>query len=160
MQLDGGEHNICVRYGSFGFTLIQLSFPIPLLFPSNRYQTSEEKAIAQASAKKLSKQSGKSVKTTISRMTTWTNAEDYHQKFELRRWKKLVHLLGKGEEEGLRESPLAAKLNGFCGGKGGGLGGEGARKAVLESGEVGEEVKVKILEILGAGGGKRRIACG
>uniref|UniRef100_A0A7S4PFN9 peptide-methionine (S)-S-oxide reductase n=1 Tax=Paramoeba aestuarina TaxID=180227 RepID=A0A7S4PFN9_9EUKA len=123
------------------------------------YQTDEEKQMAIQSAKRLSEKSGSEVKTLIDKMTTWTNAEDYHQKYELRRNRELVKLLNMNDDE-LRESPLATRLNGFCGGRGGGMGGEAAMKVVNETDEVDQGKKEKMLKILEAGKGKRIITCG
>lgn len=82
----------------------------------------EQKNIAIASKKEKEKASEHKIKTEILMMTTWTNAEDYHQKFYLRSFSSnhgnILGLLSLKTEKQIRESEIAARLNGYCTGKG------------------------------------------
>jgi len=57
----------------------------------------------------------KSVKcfTQVLPFKAWTNAEDYHQKYYLRKNKKILQLLNFKTDEELRESYFACRLNGY-----------------------------------------------
>jgi len=56
--------------------------------------------------------------TEILPLNSWTNAEDYHQKFYLRSKRKIIQLLNFNTDEELRESHIACRLNGFVDGEG------------------------------------------
>jgi len=57
------------------------------------------------------------VTTVIEQISSWTNAEDYHQKFYLRSNQSLFAALGIDGEE-LINSPTATKLNWYSNGNG------------------------------------------
>jgi len=46
-------------------------------------------------------------------LNSWTNAEDYHQKYYLRYNEKLISLLNCKTEEELRDNHFACRLNGY-----------------------------------------------
>lgn len=75
----------------------------------------EQKQMALLSKKKLEETSGKEVMTFIHPMTVWTNAENYHQKYYLRGSGKFGKIFQKMNDEELRESTAAAKVNAYCG---------------------------------------------
>jgi len=56
--------------------------------------------------------------TEILPLNSWTNAEDYHQKYYLRSKRKIVQLLNLKTDEELRESHIACRLNGYVDGEG------------------------------------------
>lgn len=68
--------------------------------------------------KRLNKKNGhdKPIQTFIGKAKPWTNAEDYHQKYYLRKHATLIEALGCKTEEELRESHVAARLNGCVAG--------------------------------------------
>ncbi len=80
----------------------------------------EQKKAALASRDALAKTLGAEVKTEIAPFTKFYVAEDYHQKYRLRQVKRLTSALLKkvGNEAALRDSTLAAKLNGYLSGYG------------------------------------------
>jgi len=53
------------------------------------------------------------IQTKVDSFKEWTNAEDYHQKFYLRKHDELVKALACASEADLRESPIAARLNSY-----------------------------------------------
>eukprot|EP01091_Cochliopodium_minus_P015216 TRINITY_DN5345_c0_g1_i1.p1 TRINITY_DN5345_c0_g1~~TRINITY_DN5345_c0_g1_i1.p1 ORF type:complete len:162 (-),score=52.60 TRINITY_DN5345_c0_g1_i1:48-533(-) len=77
------------------------------------YSGEEQKKLANFSFEETQKGLGCQVFTKVLELSFWTNAEDYHQKYYLRKKKKLVNLLNFKTEEELRDSEIACKLNGF-----------------------------------------------
>jgi len=67
--------------------------------------------------KKISRGGGGKIQTTIEKLGPFTVAEDYHQKWYLRKHDILLNALQLSEAE-LRESPVATRLNGYVAGKG------------------------------------------
>ncbi len=80
----------------------------------------EQAKIADASRKSIASKSKAAVATEILRLTTFWPAEDYHQKYALRGDPALFaefHAIYPSEAD-LRESPAAARVNGYLGGNG------------------------------------------
>ena len=77
----------------------------------------EQARQAKASADEIAKKIGAPVQTAIESLTTFTPAEDYHQKYYLRRNRDLVADLAKlaGSEQSFMDSTLAARLNAYYG---------------------------------------------
>ena len=72
-----------------------------------------QKAVALASASRVAATKGDELTTVVLPVGTFTAAEDYHQKYRLRRRQDLVDALKQWypSEELFRESTAAAKLN-------------------------------------------------
>lgn len=77
--------------------------------------TPEELTIAQQSARKIAEREGSPVATRVLPNTVFHPAEDYHQKWKLRRNERLFAALLKNyaSEAELLASTAAAKLNAF-----------------------------------------------
>jgi peptide-methionine (S)-S-oxide reductase len=75
---------------------------------------------AKAEVARIAKQAGKPVTTAVTPATTFWIAEDYHQKYRLRsRGALLKALLGeKADGATIRDSTLAARVNGWLAGHG------------------------------------------
>ncbi|TKX53873.1 peptide methionine sulfoxide reductase, partial [Halorubrum sp. SS7] len=56
--------------------------------------------------------------TRIEQLSRFSPAEDYHQKYKLRSVSSLIDAFDAAgyDDEALRESPIAAKLNGYAAG--------------------------------------------
>jgi methionine-S-sulfoxide reductase len=78
----------------------------------------EQARLARASAEALARRNGRPPATAILPSTTFTVAEDYHQKYYLRgRGGLLATLLGKDADDAtIRDSTLAARVNGWLAG--------------------------------------------
>jgi len=76
-----------------------------------------EKSMAKHQ-KRISSGGGGKISTTVAPLGPFTNAEDYHQKWYLRKHDLLVDALHCHTEADLRESRVATRLNGFVSGKG------------------------------------------
>ena len=87
-----------------------------VLWTHGEAQAKEAKAQAEALAKKLERK----ITTEIAPAPRFWVAEDYHQKYYLRRHDDLVfHAFGEDKDEAsFRDSELAARLNGWVGGEG------------------------------------------
>jgi len=86
------------------------------------------------------------IETKIEPLTGWTNAEDYHQKFYLRKHENLVEVLACATEADLRESPIAARLNGYVASRGS----TEQLDREIESFALNEESKEYLCKIVGA----------
>ena len=84
------------------------------------YHNEEQRRLALDSKRRQEDQLGMPVFTEIVPARAFTQAEDYHQKFYLRKNRSLMHDLKAmyPDEDGLVDSPAAAKINGFLGGYG------------------------------------------
>jgi len=80
----------------------------------------EQERLAKASRERLEKRMGCSVLTPIEPLTSFTRAEDYHQKYRLRQWPTLcAELLERcGDAQSFVDSTAAARLNGYLAGYG------------------------------------------
>ncbi|KAL6054175.1 peptide-methionine (S)-S-oxide reductase [Balamuthia mandrillaris] len=85
------------------------------------YHDKAQKKAAKSSKKAVEKKYGKPLHTKLlpAKGTFWV-AEDYHQKFYLRRHNggALLDMLGFTSEAELRDSPVATKLNAYVQNKG------------------------------------------
>lgn len=82
------------------------------------YHSAEQREAASASAKRVSSQYGKPVRTEIRPAGTFYVAEDYHQKYYLRSdpyWLPSIEALYL-DAAGFRDSTLAARINGCLAG--------------------------------------------
>jgi peptide-methionine (S)-S-oxide reductase len=79
----------------------------------------DQKRLAQASKERLEKD-GKTVETAIEPFTSFTRAEQYHQKYTLRANNAFVKELKRyySDERDLENSTSAARLNGYLAGDG------------------------------------------
>lgn len=82
------------------------------------YHDKEQKAAAEESLKQYQNKLGKQVATKILAAGTFYDAEDYHQKYLLRRNAALCESLKKAGLKNFKESHVAARLNGYCCGGG------------------------------------------
>jgi len=84
------------------------------------YHNEEQRKIAFASKEKVQAELGpkRIVQTAIEPVTTFTVAEDYHQKYRMRSNKSLLKMLNLEDPEVLLNSTLAARVNGYLGGYG------------------------------------------
>jgi len=80
------------------------------------YHDEEQKQVIQEKVRQLEEEEQSTVKTKVLPVTAFYYAEDYHQKWELRKRSELADLFrGKNLVE-FADSPLAAKLNAYVGG--------------------------------------------
>lgn len=88
-----------------------------LLLPA----TDAQEEAARASKKRHAEATGRPVRTDVERLSRFYMAEDYHQKYRLRRDELLREefegMFG-GDDEALRESPAVARANGYAAGHG------------------------------------------
>jgi len=109
------------------------------------YTNEEEKKLAEMSKEKEKTKKKTKICTKILPLTTFTNAEDYHQKYYLRTFSngKIVQLLGLSDKE-IINSTLAARLNSAVDGR-------GLLEAVekeMEKSGVKEDVKKQVMDLL------------
>jgi methionine-S-sulfoxide reductase len=81
------------------------------------FHTDERQAeIAQRSAAAVHEVEGRQLCTEVRRLDRFYPAEDYHQKYALRRDSRLVAQLRRffPDEAALRDAPVCAKLNAYC----------------------------------------------
>jgi len=79
------------------------------------YHNEEQEKAAKKSKDALGRQG---ITTTIEPVTTFTCAEDYHQKYKFQHYSNIVDALKLSSYDDLINSPVAAKLNGYLGGYG------------------------------------------
>ncbi len=79
-----------------------------------------ERDLAEAAKARAEKRLGMRLYTEILNFGRFWPAEDYHQKYSLRNAPTLLNDLTRAypDPDGLRDSPAAARLNGFAGGNG------------------------------------------
>ena len=77
-----------------------------------------QRTVAETSAAALADRTGQSVETTVESLDSFTLAEDYHQKYELRSTPVLGDELADIYGPSLVDSTAAARLNGFVAGHG------------------------------------------
>ncbi len=84
------------------------------------YHDEQQKRLALDSKSKIEEKTGRTVHTKVVPLRSFTLAEDYHQKYLLRRSTDLVRELKAvyPTTEGLVNSTAAARLNGYVGGYG------------------------------------------
>ncbi len=83
------------------------------------YGSEAQRRAAQASAEAVAAATGRSIMTEVVALDRFWPAEDYHQKYALRRNAELTENLLRllGSEAELRDSVLATKLNAYCAGE-------------------------------------------
>jgi len=82
------------------------------IFYSNEQQEKE------ALSSKKGQEKYKFCFTKILPLESWTNAENYHQKYYLRNEEEILNILNFETEVNVRESHIACRLNGYVAGKG------------------------------------------
>ncbi|QKS71611.1 peptide-methionine (S)-S-oxide reductase [Paenalkalicoccus suaedae] len=84
------------------------------------YENNRQKEIAIERMKKWEKKKGHLIETEIAPLTSFTLAEDYHQKYRLKRYKKVTLSLLEcfKTHEAFNHAMLTARLNGLASGVG------------------------------------------
>jgi len=82
------------------------------------YHNEEQEKIAKKSRDAMQIQLGATIRTDIEPVTTFTCAEDYHQKYKLQANRNIVKALNLSSYADLINSPIACKMNGYLGGYG------------------------------------------
>jgi len=100
-------------------------FHSPLYRSSKQYRSAiffhdaeQEKIAKKSKEEKSIELKPSTIYTDIEPVTTFTCAEDYHQKYKMQPHKNIVKSLGLGAYTELIDSPIACKLNGYLGGYG------------------------------------------
>jgi len=83
------------------------------------YHDSEQKKLAEETLKEEAKNFSDPILTNILPATTFHDAEDYHQKYRLQQHPSLLKAINLEPGPKLKNSHLAARLNGYVVGKGG-----------------------------------------
>lgn len=78
------------------------------------YHDMEQKAVAEGSLEQHQKKIAKPIATKILPVEIFYDAEDYHQKYLLRTHAALCESLKQAGLKNLKESHVAARLNGYC----------------------------------------------
>ncbi|CAG2176663.1 unnamed protein product [Oppiella nova] len=78
------------------------------------YHNPHQKQLAEESMKEMQKKYAKPIQTLILPSEVFYEAEDYHQKFMLRKHQNLVNSLGLSDKQ-LIGSHIAGRLNGYLG---------------------------------------------
>ncbi len=81
------------------------------------YESQQQKSLAEQSLKEAQKQFTQPIVTKILALKVFNNAENYHQKYFLRKNKSLLESLNLSDEQ-LIDSHIATRLNGFSAGFG------------------------------------------
>ncbi|XP_052816974.1 peptide methionine sulfoxide reductase-like [Mya arenaria] len=81
------------------------------------YHDAEQKQLAVTTRDKHQKHLARPIATVITKALPFYNAENYHQKYQLRHYPKVLDALNLTDEE-LITSPVACRLNGYLGGFG------------------------------------------
>lgn len=82
------------------------------------YHDEEQKLLAEKSREQEQRKRTDMIFTEVRKFERFYPAEDYHQKYRLRNHPWLLENTGLTSDEILRNSPLAAKLNGYIAGAG------------------------------------------
>jgi peptide-methionine (S)-S-oxide reductase len=82
------------------------------------YHSNEQKQLAEESLKVQQNKRAQKVTTKILPIGTFTDAEDYHQKYLLQRHPKILNDLDMDPGDELNKSFVATRLNGYVGGYG------------------------------------------
>jgi peptide-methionine (S)-S-oxide reductase len=82
------------------------------------YADAAQERLARESAEQVARTLGKPVLTDLEPLGRFSPAEPYHQKYALRRHADLLAELQGYDDEALRESTVAARLNGYVSGHG------------------------------------------
>ncbi|XP_017762603.1 PREDICTED: peptide methionine sulfoxide reductase isoform X1 [Eufriesea mexicana] len=82
------------------------------------YHDEEQKLLAEKSREQEQHKRTGSILTEIRKFEKFYPAENYHQKYRLRNHPWLIETTGLTNDEVLRNSPVAAKLNGYIAGAG------------------------------------------
>lgn len=78
------------------------------------YHNPQQRQLAEDSMSELQKKYSKPIATKILPMDAFYEAEDYHQKFMLRKHKSLINSFGLSDKQ-LIGSHIAARVNGYLG---------------------------------------------
>jgi peptide-methionine (S)-S-oxide reductase len=78
----------------------------------------EQLRLALESRARIAERIGRAVKTRVAPLTRFYRAEDYHQKYLLRRRDDFVKEFASYGPQAFTDSTVAARLNGYLGGKG------------------------------------------
>ncbi|XP_078048405.1 methionine sulfoxide reductase A isoform X3 [Augochlora pura] len=82
------------------------------------YHDDEQKSLGEKSREQEQRKHTAQILTEVRKFEKFYPAEDYHQKYRLRSHPWLMETTGLKSDEALRNSPLAAKLNGYIAGAG------------------------------------------
>ena len=84
------------------------------------YSNEEQRKAAEQSSARVEKEIGRKLSTAIEPLMKFTLAEDYHQKYYLRQEGRVMADFSSlyPDQADFRESPAAAKVNGFVSGMG------------------------------------------
>ncbi len=107
------------------------------------YSGEEQRKAAEQSAARIEKDLGRKISTAIEPLRKFTVAEDYHQKYYLRQEGRIMADFAAfyPDQADFRESPAAAKVNGFVSG----LGTEKELKELLPQLGLSEEAEKQLL---------------
>jgi len=112
------------------------------------YRNDEQKRIALMTKAREEKRRDKEIKTKILPFTSFTLAEDYHQKHALRRFPDVLAAVGakyRGDTVGFVNSTVVTRLNGFLGG----YGYYSDLEAEIDTYGLPPELKARVLETAG-----------
>jgi methionine-S-sulfoxide reductase len=111
------------------------------------YHDREQKRLAEASRDRLASEIGDEVMTEILPAGTFTLAEDYHQKYNLKRYGQIYGELAAiyPRTEELIASTAAARINGYLGGYGTRAQLEGELESLGLSTEAGERLQRMVM---------------
>jgi len=95
-------------------TICPRQYMSAIFYHSDQQKTLAEKSMEEAQQKKFRKK----ITTLILPAGVFYDAENYHQKFLLRKHQWLLNALHLNDDEELKRSPVAARINGYVGGYG------------------------------------------